>query len=270
VDLAVTAASRAFESGIWSELHPAERARILLRLADLIEEIAEELGQIEALNSGMLASMAGMIPAQIATYLRYFAGWATKIHGITSEISSPLIGPIHAYTSKQPVGVCGLITPWNFPLSLVAVKLAALAAGCTCVVKPSEETPFSTLRLVELLHKAGAPGGVVNVVTGLGREAGAAIAAHPKVAKVAFTGSTATGKEIVKAAAGNLKKVALELDGNLPSSCLTTAIWRKPSPAWRWEYSCAAVRLHRGLTRVCAQEYIRRVCRRLGQRRAVA
>jgi len=217
VDLAVDAAHRAFESGVWRDLHGSERARIMLRYADLIEENAAELAHLEALNSGMLHTMAQFIPAGLAGHLRYYAGWATKIHGVTSEISSPFVGQMHAYSLKQPIGVCGFITPWNFPLSLVIIKIApALAAGCTCVIKPSEETPFSTLRLVELGHEAGIPDGVLNCVTGLGHEAGAAIAAHDRVAKVAFTGSTQIGKEIVKAASGNLKKVTLELGGKSP------------------------------------------------------
>lgn len=217
VDRAVASASAAFAGGAWSDLHPAERARIMLRYADLIEENAQELAWLEALDSGMLHGLASAMPGQIAGHLRYFAGWATKIHGVTSEVSNPFIGAVHAFTLKQPVGVCALITPWNFPLSLAAIKIApALAAGCACIVKPSEETPFSTLRLVELGQQAGLPPGILNCVTGLGPEAGAALASHEGVAKVAFTGSTAVGRQIVKAAAGNLKKVTLELGGKSP------------------------------------------------------
>lgn len=217
VDLAVTSAQRAFASGVWRDLPATERAAVMMRFGDLVEAHAEELAYLEALNSGMLHAMARFIPAGVAGHLRYYAGWADKIQGVTSEISNPFIGQMHAYSLKQPIGVCGFITPWNFPLSLVSIKIApALCAGCACVIKPSEETPFSTLRLVELAAEAGIPDGVLNCVTGYGVEAGAAIAAHPGVAKVAFTGSTAVGKEIVKAASGNLKKVTLELGGKSP------------------------------------------------------
>lgn len=216
VDRAVEAASRSFANGIWRSRHPSERAKILWRTADLIETHATELAELEALNSGMLLPLAQGVIFQVAEYFRYYAGWATKIHGVTSEISRPP-EHFHAFTLKEPIGVCGFIVPWNFPMSLAAIKLApALAAGCSCVLKPSEETPFTALRLAELLHEAGLPEGVVNVVTGYGHTAGAAIAAHDKIAKVAFTGSTEIGKLIVKAAAGNLKKVTLELGGKSP------------------------------------------------------
>jgi len=216
VDRAVEAAQRSFERGVWRNLHPAERAKALWRAADLLEARGAELGELEALNSGMLYSMAQGMGAAAAEYFRYYAGWATKIHGVTSEISSPA-AQYHAYTLKEPVGVCGFIVPWNFPLTLASTKLAAaLAAGCSCILKPSEETPFTALRLAEILEEAGVPPGVVNVVTGRGETAGAAIAAHDGIAKVAFTGSTEVGKHIVRAAAGNLKKVTLELGGKSP------------------------------------------------------
>jgi phenylacetaldehyde dehydrogenase len=216
IDRAVNAASRTFESGIWRTLHPSERARILWRASDLIEKNAGELAELESLNNGMLLPLAQGSVAGAIDYLRYYAGWATKIHGITSEISTPQAA-FHAYTLREPIGVCGFIVPWNFPITLAVIKLApALAVGCSCVVKPSEETPFTALRIAELLHEAGVPDGVVNVVTGYGHTAGAALAAHDKVAKVAFTGSTEVGKLIVKAAAGNLKKVSLELGGKSP------------------------------------------------------
>jgi phenylacetaldehyde dehydrogenase len=148
--------------------------------------------------------------------LRYYAGWSTKIHGMTSEISGPM-GEFHAYSLRDPIGVAGMIVPWNVPFALICAKLgAALAAGCSCVVKPSEETPYSALLLVRVLEQAGVPKGVVNLVTGLGHEAGAALAEHHDVDKIAFTGSTEIGKRIVQAAAGNLKKVTLELGGKSP------------------------------------------------------
>jgi len=216
IDRAVEAASRTFESGVWRSLHGSERAKILWRASDLLEKHAVELAELEALNSGMLLTMAqGMLGASVEL-IRYFAGWATKIHGITSEISGPH-GQFHAFTLREPIGVCGSIVPWNVPLVLTVNKIApALATGCSCVVKPSEETPFTALRLAEIFHEAGVPDGVINVVTGYGHTAGAALAAHEKVAKIAFTGSTEVGKLIVKAAAGNLKKVTLELGGKSP------------------------------------------------------
>jgi len=217
INRAVDTAQRAFDGGAWRDLPGSERARIMLRFADLIEENGAELAWLETLESGMLHSMAQFVPSEIATTLRYYAGWATKTHGITAEISNPFIGPVHAYSLRQAIGVCAFLTPWNFPLSLAMIKIApALAAGCSFIIKPSEETPFATLRLIELAHEAGVPDSVANCVTGLGHEAGAALAAHDGIAKIAFTGSTAVGREIVKAAAGNLKKVTLELGGKSP------------------------------------------------------
>ena len=216
VDRAVEAASRAFKSEIWSGLSGQERAKVLWRMADLMEQNIEELATLEALNSGMVVPMATGMVHFAAESFRYFAGWCTKIHGITAEIADAP-SQFHAYTLKEPIGVCGFILPWNVPISTTCFKLApALAAGCTCVVKPAEETPITALRLTELLHEAGLPNGVVNVVTGYGHSAGAALVANEDVAKVAFTGSTEVGKLIVQAAAGNLKKVTLELGGKSP------------------------------------------------------
>jgi phenylacetaldehyde dehydrogenase len=216
VNRAVAAAKRAFDSGIWKNLHGSERAKILWRASDILESRAAELSELEALNSGMLLPMAqGMMHGAIET-LRYFAGWATKIYGQTSEISGAM-GNFHAYTLRDPVGVCAAIIPWNVPVVLTVTKLAAgLAAGCTMIIKPSEETPLTALVLWDILKEAGVPDGVVNIVTGYGHTAGAALAAHDDVAKIAFTGSTEVGKLIVKAAAGNLKKVTLELGGKSP------------------------------------------------------
>jgi phenylacetaldehyde dehydrogenase len=216
VDRAVEAAARTFESGVWRGLHGAERAKVLWRAADLMERNARELAELEALNSGMLFPMAQQMMGLSAEVLRYYAGWATKIHGITTEMSTQA-QQFHAFTLREPIGVCASIVPWNVPVPLTINKLApALAAGCSCIVKPSEETPFTALRLAELFQEAGVPDGVINVVTGYGHTAGAALAAHEKVAKIAFTGSTEVGKLIVKAAAGNLKKVTLELGGKSP------------------------------------------------------
>lgn len=216
VELAVQAARRTFESGVWRNLPGAARQKILWDASNLIEADAEELAKLEALNCGMLYPAAKMMVAGAIEMLRYFAGWATKIHGITAEISGPQ-GQFHSYTLRDPIGVAAMIVPWNVPIPLTVVKLsAALAAGCSCIVKPAEETPFTALRLVEIFEKAGVPKGVINVVTGYGHTAGAALAAHPRIDKVAFTGSTEVGKLVVKAAAANLKKVTLELGGKSP------------------------------------------------------
>jgi acyl-CoA reductase-like NAD-dependent aldehyde dehydrogenase len=216
VDRAVDAARRSFKSGVWRNLPGAARQKILWRATDILESRADDIASIEALNAGQLYPFAqAMVHGSIET-MRYYAGFATKIHGITSNISGPQ-GQFHAYSLRDPVGVAGMIVPWNVPFGLLIIKLsAALAAGCSCVVKPSEETPYSALMLVKILEEAGVPKGVVNVVTGLGHEAGAAIAAHDGIDKIAFTGSTETGKRIVQAAAGNLKKVTLELGGKSP------------------------------------------------------
>jgi phenylacetaldehyde dehydrogenase len=216
IERAVAAASRAFRSPAWSGLSGQARARILWRMADLMEQHMEELANLEALNCGMVVPMAQGMVQFSAELFRYFAGWCTKIHGLTSEIAAAP-SQFHAYTLKEPVGVCGIILPWNVPISAVCLKLApALAAGCAVVAKPAEETPLTALRIGELLHEAGIPAGVVNFVTGFGHTAGAALAANDDVAKIAFTGSTEVGKLIVQAAAGNLKKVTLELGGKSP------------------------------------------------------
>ena len=217
IDRAVHAARRAFEAESWSSCTPSQRGRWLWRIAELIEQHAEELAELEYLDNGKSRAFIARsdVPAAADTF-RYFAGWTSKIYGQTLDVSRP--GTLHAYTLKEPVGVAGLIVPWNFPLLMAAWKLApALAAGCTCVLKPAEETPLSALRLAELVSEAGLPPGVVNVVTGYGHVAGAALAAHPLVDKVAFTGSTEVGKLIVQAAAGNLKKLSLELGGKSPT-----------------------------------------------------
>jgi len=216
IDIAVQAARRAFESPPWSAMTPAQRARLLLKLADLIEANADEIALLETLDNGMpfrMAKFGGVFGA--AESLRYHAGWATKLHGATINLSMP--GEWHAYTLREPVGVVGQIVPWNFPFVMGVAKIApALAVGCTVVLKPAEQTPLTTLRLGELIAEAGFPEGVVNIVTGLGETAGRALVAHPDVNKIAFTGSTSVGKEILKACAGNLKRVTLELGGKSP------------------------------------------------------
>lgn len=221
VDRAVTAARRAFETGPWSRLSPSERGRLIWKLADLIEAHAEEFAQLETLDNGkpLAVARAADVPLS-ADLFRYMAGWATKIEGTTIPLSVPYTPGTEylAYTRREPVGVVAQIIPWNFPLLMAAWKLGpALATGCTVVLKPAEQTPLSALRLGELITEAGFPAGVVNIVTGYGETAGAALAAHPGVDKVAFTGSTEVGKIILQAAAGNLKKVSLELGGKSPN-----------------------------------------------------
>jgi phenylacetaldehyde dehydrogenase len=215
VDLAVKAARRAFESGPWRSMSPAERARLIYKLADKLEERLEDLALLESLDNGKPLAVARVadVPMSVEN-LRYMAGWATKIVGQ----SIPIPGEFHAYTRREPIGVVGQIIPWNFPLLMLAWKIGpALAAGCTIVLKPAEQTPLSALLVAELAAEVGFPKGVFNVVPGYGETAGARIASHPDVDKVAFTGSTEVGKIIVRAATGNLKKVTLELGGKSPN-----------------------------------------------------
>lgn len=216
VDRAVAAARAAFDHGPWSTMSPMERSKLIWRLGDLIEQHADEFAQIEALDNGKPVTDARMGDVTFSYELfRYMAGWATKITGETIPLTSG--APIHAYTLREPVGVCGQIVPWNFSFMMMCWKVApALAAGCTIVLKPAEQTPLTALRLAELVQEAGFPPGVFNVVNGMGETAGAALAAHPKVDKIAFTGSTEVGRLILDAAKGNLKKVSLELGGKSP------------------------------------------------------
>ncbi len=217
VDRAVRAARLAFDAGPWTRMSPSERGRMLWKLADLIEQNLEEIAEIESLDNGKPFSVARVADLPLAVDMfRYMAGWATKITGSTLSLSA---GPdFHAYTLREPIGVVGQIIPWNFPLLMAAWKLApALAAGCTVVLKVAEQTPMSMLRVAELIQEAGFPEGVVNILTGYGEGAGAPLAEHPLVDKIAFTGSTEVGKLIVKAATGNLKKVTLELGGKSPA-----------------------------------------------------
>jgi phenylacetaldehyde dehydrogenase len=214
IDLAVAAARREFR-GPWSRVLPADRTKMIWKLADLIEQHADELAQLESLNNGKPVAAARGDVKLSADVLRYTAGWATKITGETISLSTP--GNFHAFTVREPIGVVGQIIPWNAPLMMCAWKLApALATGCTVVLKPAEQTPLTALRLGELLADAGIPDGVVNIVPGFGETAGAALAAHRGVDKIAFTGSGETGRLIIQAAAGNFKKVSLELGGKSP------------------------------------------------------
>ena len=218
VELAVAAARRAFEDKRWRGKTPAERARILWRVADLIQTHAQELGELEMRDTGkpLRGAVDGEVPFA-AECFRYYAGWCTKIEGRSKEISAIPGQAFHAYTRREPVGVVALIIPWNGPLVQAAWKIApALAAGCSAILKPDENTPLSALRLAELLLEAGVPPGVLNIVTGEGLAAGAALVRHPEVDKVSFTGSTEVGKSIAAAAAHDLKKVTLELGGKSP------------------------------------------------------
>jgi len=223
VDRAVAAARRAFDDGRWSSVSPSARGQLLWKLADLIEKNLEELAELESIDNGKPYAVARVADLPLAVDMfRYMAGWSTKISGTTLPWSLP--GQFLSYTVREPIGVVGQIIPWNFPLLMAAWKLApALAAGCTVVLKAAEQTPLTALRLGELVLEAGFPAGVVNILTGFGETAGAALAAHPDVDKIAFTGSTEVGKLIVHAAAGNLKKVSLELGGKSPAIILPDA-----------------------------------------------
>ena len=222
VDEAVARARASFESGVWREQPQSERAKVLWRIADLLEARHAELAEIDSLNTGMPLAQAERNIDAAVEFFRYFAGWCTKINGTAFDIcqSGGLQGAdisVHAYTLKEPVGVVGLIVPWNGPAFNAAAKLApALAAGCSSILKPAEETPLSAVVIEQVLAEAGVPEGVVNVVNGWGHTAGQALVDHPDVDKIAFTGSTEVGKKIVEGAAGNLKRVMLELGGKSP------------------------------------------------------
>ena len=218
VERAIGAARRTFDNGDWTGLTPARRAKILWRVADLLEENAEQIAELEMLDAGKFFSSAlqGEVPFA-AECFRYFAGWCTKLEGTTKQLSIIPGQDFHAYTKREPIGVAALIVPWNGPLVQAAWKVApALAAGCSCILKPATETPLSTVRLAEILQQAGVPDGVFNLVLGQGSTVGNQLAAHPDVDKVSFTGSTEVGKRIIDAAKGNLKKLSLELGGKSP------------------------------------------------------
>lgn len=218
VDLAVAAAKKAF-AGPWSRLSNFDRAKLLRALSRKIQENATLLAEIEVLDNGMPIGIANMIVQNCATLFDYYAGWAERIEGTTTEAPPHVraISEALTYTVREPVGVVGLIVPWNVPLSMACLKLApALAAGCTAVLKPAEDTPLSAVLLGRLILEAGIPAGVVNVVNGFGAEAGNALVRHPDVSKIAFTGSTAIGKQLVRECADGLKKISLELGGKSP------------------------------------------------------
>ncbi|MCL6692331.1 aldehyde dehydrogenase family protein [Pseudomonas sp. R3.Fl] len=218
IDDAVRVARTTFESSAWRKIRPIDRGRILENIARKIEEHADELAYLESLDTGKAVSFAKIIdlPSTIDVF-RYMGGWCSKLGGTTPPVSFDG-REYHTYTRREPVGVVGAITPWNYPLALGSWKIAsALAAGCTMVLKPTELTPLSTLRLAELCLEAGLPEGALNIVNGYGHEAGEALARHPGVDKITFTGSTVVGKKIVEYALGNMKRVTLELGGKSPS-----------------------------------------------------
>jgi acyl-CoA reductase-like NAD-dependent aldehyde dehydrogenase len=228
VDRAVQAARKAFDEGKWSKLSGAKRSLLLYRLADLMEQHKEELAQLDTLDNGkpIRESLNADVPLAIE-HFRYYAGWATKIVGQTIPVS----GNFFNYTRHEPVGVVGQIIPWNFPLLMAAWKLgAALATGCTVVLKPAEQTPLSALYLAGLIQEVGFPEGVVNVIPGFGETAGAPLVEHPQVDKIAFTGSTEVGKLIMRQAAGTLKRVTLELGGKSPNIILPDADMSRAIP----------------------------------------
>lgn len=228
IDLAVKAARYAFDEGPWSKMSASERSRLMYKLADLMEENSEELAQLETLDNGkpIRETTNADIPLSIE-HMRYYAGWTTKIVGQTI----PVNGPFFNYTRHEAVGVVGQIIPWNFPLLMAMWKLgAALATGCTVVLKPAEQTPLSALYLAKLIDKAGFPPGVVNIVPGFGETAGQPLVDHPLVDKIAFTGSTEIGKRIMANAAKTLKRVTLELGGKSPNIILPDADLTKAIP----------------------------------------
>src|SRR5258707_4460910 len=222
VNDAVARAKASFESGVWRDKAPSERAKILWPVGELIDQNAEVLAELESLNAGMTPLQAQGTVTVGSEFFRYYAGWCTKIEGIAADIHTGGLTGIdsrqHAYTLREPYGVVGLIFPWNGPVFNFCAKLApSLAAGCSSVVKPAEETPLSAHVLMQILAEAGVPDGVANPVNGYGRTVGAAMTAHSDAAKVAFTGSTEVGRAIVHAAAdSNLNKVTLELGGKSP------------------------------------------------------
>ncbi|HUK02219.1 MAG TPA: aldehyde dehydrogenase family protein [Steroidobacteraceae bacterium] len=227
VDRAVASARVAFEKGAWPDMLPVQREALLWKLSDLIEKNADELAELESINNGKTKFMASIVDIPGARdYFRYMAGWATKIEGSTfnTSIHGPPGAKFHTYTAREPVGVVAAIVPWNFPLAMCAWKLGpALAAGCTVVLKPAEQTPLTALRLGELILEAGFPPGVVNILTGYGETTGAALVAHRGIDKVAFTGSTEVGKIINRSATDTLKRVSLELGGKSPVVVLPDA-----------------------------------------------
>ncbi|PWA08764.1 betaine-aldehyde dehydrogenase [Pueribacillus theae] len=228
VNRAVEAAREAFDNGPWAKLSASERSRLIYKFADLMEENLEELAQLETLDNGKPINESKFFDVPTAIeHFRYYAGWSTKIIGQTI----PVNGNFFNYTRHEPVGVVGQIIPWNFPILMAAWKLgAALATGCTVVLKPAEQTPLTALYLAELFQEAGFPDGVVNIIPGFGKTAGEPLVKHEKVNKIAFTGSTQVGKQIMRQAADTVKRVTLELGGKSPNIILPDADLSKATP----------------------------------------
>lgn len=228
IDLAVKAARAAFDNGPWSKMSASQRSRLMYKLADIMEEHKDALAQLETLDNGKPITETTYADVPLAIeHIRYYAGWATKITGQTIPVS----GNYFNYTRHEAVGVVGQIIPWNFPLLMAMWKLgAALATGCTIVLKPAEQTPLSALYLAELIEEAGFPAGVVNIVPGFGPTAGQSLVDHPQVDKIAFTGSTVVGKSIMASASKTLKRVTLELGGKSPNIILPDADLSKAIP----------------------------------------
>lgn len=245
VDRAVRAARAAFESSSWATMTPSRRQRLLHRFADALEANLDELAVLESLNCGKPYGIARQFELpQGIDILRYHAGWATKLNGETREVSLP--GDWHAYTLRQPLGVAGLIVPWNVPFTIAMSKIApALASGCTAVLKPAELTPLTAVRVAEIALEVGIPAGVLNVVQGVGSVAGQALADHPDVDKLSFTGSTAVGKSLLTSVAGNLKRLSLELGGKSPVVIFPDADLEQAVPA-------AAMSIFANSGQVCA------------------
>lgn len=230
IDRAVKAARESFEAGVWRRNTAVQRERIMWRMSDLLWAQREELARIETIDCGMPNGVALRAIERAIDGFRYYAGMCTKISGRTVDISGQR-AEFHAYSQVEPVGVAGLIVPWNSPLSAALNKVApALASGCSAVLKPAEQTPLTALRLGQIALDAGLPPGVLNVVTGFGVHAGAALANHHDVDKVSFTGSTTVGKELIRASAGNLKRLSLELGGKSPVFVFPDADMRKAIP----------------------------------------
>lgn len=238
VDRAVIAARAAFERDDWANLTPVKRERLMLKLADLLEINAQEFSELESVNSGRGLVNARLFDVDLSVdYLRYMAGWATKIHGKTVGISAPYMpdSNFFAYTTREPIGVVAAITPWNVPLGQAIWKLSpVLATGCTVVLKPAEQTPLTALRFADLIEEAGIPKGVINIITGYGYSAGAAMVEHPDIDKISFTGSTEIGKGIGVVAAQNFKKCTLELGGKSPVIVLEDADLQSAIPGAAW------------------------------------
>ncbi|MGM0852396.1 MAG: aldehyde dehydrogenase family protein [Bacillota bacterium] len=228
VDIAVEAASKAFDEGLWPKMSGYDRSKLINKLADLLERDFDVLAQLDTLDNGKSINemVNGDLPNAIEN-LRYYAGWATKVTGQTIPISRSFLN----YTQHEPVGVVGQIIPWNFPIQMAIWKIApALATGCTIILKPAEQTPLSALYLAKLIEEAGFPKGVINIINGFGKTAGNALVKHPKVNKIAFTGSTPVGQAIMKEAANTMKRVTLELGGKSPNIILPDADLDKAIP----------------------------------------